>query len=130
MQRTEPVRPVPSPHGPAQKGDIDTGSEPGELAGPVGERAEPETGREIEGATAQPSVTVPCVEDDVTVQQARGNTRVLVVIDVRAGRDLCEVGHCDRAMPAGLASVRCAILLYLEMPVSLVGGRYWSSRAQ
>jgi hypothetical protein len=54
----------------AQARDIDTRMEPGELPGPVRERAQPESGREIQCATADRPVSVPCVEDDVTVQQA------------------------------------------------------------
>ena len=43
--------------------DIDTGLEPGELPGPVRERAQSETGRHFKGATADRPVSVTSVED-------------------------------------------------------------------
>src|SRR6476620_2628882 len=105
--------------------DINTGSEPSQLPRPVRQRAESKPGRKIKCATADRPVPAPFVEDNVTVQHARRNARRLVVEAVGAGRDLREVGECDGAMIASVASVPCAILLYMELSVSPVVRRYW-----
>src|ERR1035437_3454539 len=74
--RTEAVRPVPVEKSCVHiKRDIDTGTEPGELPGPVREGAQSEMGRPIKCATADRPVAAPDDEDDVTVQHALRNTR-------------------------------------------------------
>ena len=49
---------------------MDAGLEPGELPGPVRERAQSKTRRQVKRATADRSASVPRVEDDIAVQQA------------------------------------------------------------
>src|SRR6202035_1135404 len=109
---TEAVRPVP----PASRRavDIDTGTEPAKLSGPVREGAQSEICRQIERATADRPVSVPCVEDDVTVQQARRNTSRLVIEDMGADLDLREVRGRERAKGTSGARVLRALLRQME----------------
>ena len=125
-QRIKAVGSVPGKYGPADIRNVNTGSEPGQKPRPVRQRAKSKPGRIIKCATADRPVPAPCVEDDVTVQHARRNARHLVVENLRAGRDLPEVGECDSAMVSGVACVPRAVLLYMEMSVSCVVRRYRS----
>src|SRR5688572_14011121 len=88
--RTEFVRSIPMETSVA-RGNIDTGAEPSELTSSVGEGAESEKGRQINCAAADRAVAFTCVEDDVTVQQARRNTGSLVIENLRADLDLGKV---------------------------------------
>src|SRR5262249_12069635 len=88
---TEAVSSFPGPEGTAQIRHVDSRSEAREASGSVRERAQSETGGGIQCATAKRPVTVACIEDDVTVQQPGWDTRRLIVVDVRAGRDLQEI---------------------------------------
>jgi hypothetical protein len=124
MFRPEAIRPCPGPVGLAQGRDIDTGVETGELPGPVRERAQSETCRKIKGATADRPVSVPGVEDHVTVQQARRNASRLVIEDLRADLDRGEVRGRDRAEGTGEARVSRAFLRYVEISASPGGRRY------
>jgi hypothetical protein len=64
-----------------------------------------EVGHSIECTMADPPVTVPGVENDVAVQQARRNTSRLVIEDLRAGGNCCEVRGRDGAEGTGAARV-------------------------
>ena len=72
-------------------GNTDTGAEPSELTSSVGEGAQSEKARQINCATADRAVAFTCVEDDVTVQQARRNTCSLVIENLGADLDLGKV---------------------------------------
>ena len=118
--RAELVSPVERTESAAQTGNVDFSSEAGESPQAVRERTQSEPCGQIECATADRPVTVPCIEDDVTVEQARWDTKLLVVVDVRSGWDLREIGGHDCAVATGKAVVRGAILRHMEVSVSLV----------
>src|ERR1700730_14866899 len=87
-RRGETVRTIPTevvPVSPRRVRDIDTGLEAGQRPGPVGELAQPEISRQIEGATAGRPVAAADIDEDVAVQHGgrlgRRNTRGLVVIN-------------------------------------------------
>jgi hypothetical protein len=118
----EAVRPVPTAFQRAV--DIDTRMKPGKVSGTVGERAQAESGRKIECAAADRSISVPCVEDDVTVQQPRRNTSRLVIRDARADRNPSDVRGRDRTEGAGTSRVFRALLRHAETSCSLGRRRY------
>src|SRR5437762_2738814 len=89
--------------------------EPGELPSPVRERAQSEQGREIDCATAKRPVTVPGVENDVTVRQPRRNASGLVIEDLRTDLDLREIGGRDRAEGTGGTRVLRTLLRHNEL---------------
>ena len=89
---------------------VDASLEPGELPGPVRERAQPETRGEVERATPDRSVSVPRVEDDVAVQQACRNARRLAIEDLRTDGDPADVRDCNRAPVSRVAHVLRALL--------------------
>jgi hypothetical protein len=64
--------------------------ESGELPGSVRECAKSKQSRQIEGAAADRSVTVPGIEDNVAVQQVRWNSSRLIIEDLRMELDLRE----------------------------------------
>ena len=83
IARIEAVCPVPVPIHSVwiRRCDIDTSVETGELACSVRERAQSETGLEFDCATADCSVSLSCVKDDVTVLQTGWNTWRLILED-------------------------------------------------
>src|SRR5438552_447963 len=116
MLRVEAVSPVPREESAVQIRNLDFSSEAVEPSQPVRERTQSEKRRSIECATSDRPVTVPSIEDDVTVEQARWDTSRLGVVDPRTGRDLCKVGGRNRAIGAGLTrgSRLRTILRYIE----------------
>src|SRR4030095_9392976 len=88
------------------------------------ERTQSEPCGPIECATADGPVTVPCIEDDVTVEQARWDTSRLVVVDLRTDRDLRKVRGRNRTMVTGQTRVLGAILRHMEASAFSVGGQH------
>jgi hypothetical protein len=73
--------------------DVQTSREPGEVPGPVRERADAGRGdRKIHGAAPDRFVAVACVEDNVAVDPGRiQNAECLRVVDQGSGWNLREV---------------------------------------
>ena len=90
---------------PPREGDLHTSMEPRQPPGPVRERAQPGSGGEIEGATADRPVSVAGIEDDVAVEHALRNTHRLVIHDSRSDPDLRDVRERDRAEGTGSTRV-------------------------
>src|SRR4030095_11316536 len=123
---TEAVRPFPVPVvlRIRRRCDLDTGFEPGEPAGPVGERAESETGVVIDRASANRPVPTPRVENDGAVLQEQIKIRRVDVVDPRANLDPPEVRGRDRTELPGADAASGALLRHMERFVPLGGRRY------
>ena len=92
LLRIEVVASIPSVVWTASMGHNDTRAESSEGSNAIRERADSRTGIPVECATSHGPVRLPNPEHDVAVQHAGGNPDRLVIVDLRAGRDLGEVG--------------------------------------
>ena len=104
--------------------NLDFSSEAFESTQAIRERTQSETRGQIECATADGPVTAPCIEDEVTVEQARWDTPRLGVVDPRTGQDLRKVGGLNRAMATGLTRVFTTILRHMEVSASPVRAQH------